>query len=204
MANATPMIVLVITFLALLVALAGISAGAAGYSWWKTETPIEEEIGLWRTCTEKTNCYNREEILEFSDKNKEKDITLTLLLCGGLFAVLATWSALCLCCCKGSYSGWICGSVLVLNFSFIAAAANFGAVIYAEIEFKDTWNTSDHGWSAISAWIGAAMCFFAFVMGIVLTCLSPTNRRPTSYRHNLEGPYYNQGMQMNEQGYQQK
>lgn len=204
MANATPMIVLSITFLVLLVALAGISAGAAGFSWWKIGTPIEtEEVGLWRTCINKI-CGDRGKILEFSNKYKDLDIILTLLLCGGLFAVVATWSALCLCCCKGSYGGWRCGSVLVLNFSFIAAAVNFGAVIYAEIEFKDTWNTHDHGWSAISAWIGAVMCFFAFVMGIVLTCLSPTNRIPTSYRHNLEGPYYNQGMQMNEQGYQRK
>lgn len=78
MANATPMIVLSITFLVLLVALAGISAGAAGFSWWKIGTPIETEVGLWRTCKNKT-CGDRGKILEFSNKYKGNDCTVNAI-----------------------------------------------------------------------------------------------------------------------------
>ena len=41
---------LVINFICLCVAMAGIIAGGVGHSWWKSETAIEKaEVGLWRS-----------------------------------------------------------------------------------------------------------------------------------------------------------
>lgn len=77
---------------------------------------------------------------------------------------------------------------------YLIVAANVGAMTYAEIKFKDEWDTFDHGWSAMSAWVGAGMCVFTFFMAISLMCLSPTTRKTSAYIENFEESHQNQSM----------
>jgi len=209
--------VLVIVFLLVSLSVATLIAGVTGDSWWIGQSERNEKgvsYGLWRTCRIKrdpysmyernTVCEDRADALKFpsspgtlSDKNK--DITLLLLLISACLAVVCWITTLCMCCCLSKRTLWKCNSAITGCLSILTAGTGFAGVIFAEIEFDSLWNRYDYGWSAICAWIGSAAALISAVVLFLLACMNPKSKtsRPVMVGRANQG--YNQEHQMNYQ-----
>lgn len=186
--------VLVIDFFLICLAVATLISGITGNSWWiGKEDTMEEGIaeGLWRSCntnkdllnpySRKTECTDRKDVFKFPSSDgrleeRNKDITLVLLLIGTCLSAVSWITTLCLCCCLSKRSLWRCNTIITGILSLLAAGTSFGGVIFAEVEFDNKWNQWDYGWSAICAWIGGAASLIAAVVLFILACMNPKSK----------------------------
>ncbi|XP_066917512.1 uncharacterized protein [Clytia hemisphaerica] len=184
-------VVLVLNFICISVGIAGIVAGAIGHSWWRSENSVEKtEIGLWRSCvtllsSDDTSCgTSREDVLKFDPEfkdNKNSDILLVLLIGAGFFGVCALITSAAMFCCQNKRTGWLCGSILVICNTLLAAGATLACLIYAELEIK--WDSSTRGWSVIATWIGLGMFVMSFTLSIIGACLIPSSTNGGSMKY---------------------
>jgi len=179
MGSVAPLTLLGICIACFVIGLAGIVAGCYGDSWF-TQTNIND--GLWRICREVfgvTTCTVRKDVFHFDNSSDgdeaayNKDIILCLLLASGILCFLGMLPLLSMFCWRKKKLTWKCVAGLVFCLGLSGASVGFAGLGYGEYEFKAVWQNTEHGWSALLAWVGVTALALGAFISAALICIVP-------------------------------
>ena len=67
-------------------------------------------------------------------------------------------------------------AIFSIQVLYFLALAGFGALGFAEYNYKEEWKDLEHGWSNLVAWIGVTGQLMGSFLSMILSCVLPYER----------------------------